>query len=267
MAAAIGFTLASFTALGLYDALGCAVVVPGRIRLTTAWFAGAAGNAISNTLGFHAVTGTAVRLRIYRRAGIELGDALRIISLSWMGIGLGVVGLVFLAGFMEAGLGRSSAVPTWPTSVGLGVALTAFLVWLSDKGRSLRLGKWRLELPSTRSGMALVVLGILENGAAIAALYVLLPAASAPLFLPFALSYVGAVALGVVSQVPGGLGIFEATLLSIWAGRADSGWAIAFIVYRLVYNLLPFALSVIGWATWELANAAKGRASPQFDGG
>ena len=267
LAAAIAFTFLSFGVLGAYDVLGCAVVVPGRIRLATALFAGAAGNAISNTLGFHALTGTAVRLRIYRRAGIPVGDALRLIALSWMGIGLGFVALLSLAGLVGAQFGVGEGATAVPTSIGLAVALAVFLLWLSGEGRTLRLGAVRLELPSTRTGLALVVLGAIENGAAILALYVLLPAASAPPFLSFALSYIGAVTLGIASQVPGGIGVFEATLMSIWAGRIGAGLPIALVVYRLVYNVLPFGLAIVSLAAWEVANAGTRRARPQFDGG
>jgi uncharacterized membrane protein YbhN (UPF0104 family) len=258
LAASLGFTLASFAVLGAYDALGCAWVAPGRVRLATALFAGAAGNAVSNTLGFHAFTGTAVRLRLYRRAGIALGDALRVVSLSWLGIALGFVALIALAGLVGARLGLGGRVPAVSTSVGLAFALAAFLGWLSSSGRTLRLGAARLELPSARGALALIALGAIENGAAIAALHVLLPAASAPPFLPFALSYVCAVALGVASQVPGGLGVFEAALMAIWAGRIGAELPIALVVYRLVYNLLPFALSVLSLAAWELVHAGNG---------
>ena len=257
LTAAIAFTLASFSALGAYDALGCALVVPGKVRLVTALFAGAAGNAVSNTLGFHAFTGTAVRLRIYGRAGIRASDALRVISLSWLGIGLGFAALISVAGLLAGRFGVADVARARPTAAWLAVALIVFLAWLSGSGRTLRLGPASLELPSTRTGLVLVALGAVESGAAIAALYVLLPAGLAPSFLPFALSYVGAVALGVVSQVPGGMGVFEATLMSIWASRIGPGLPVALLVYRLVYNLLPFALSVVSLAVWEAASVRR----------
>jgi uncharacterized membrane protein YbhN (UPF0104 family) len=257
VAAAAAFTLASFVALGAYDILGCALVIPGRIRHSTALLAGVAGNAISNTLGFHAVIGTAVRLRIYGRAGVPMGDAMRVTSVSWLGIGLGYVALIALAGLAGQRFGGIGAVPSLSTAVALTVGLALFVFWLSDDGRTLRLGPARLELPPTRTAMALVALGVIENGAAIAALYVLLPAASAPPFLPFALSYLSAVALGVASQVPGGLGVFEAALMTIWAARIGPGLPVALVAYRLIYNLLPCALSVLSLAAWEVAGAGK----------
>lgn len=257
VAAAAAFTLASFAALGAYDILGCALVIPGRIRHRTALLAGVAGNAISNTLGFHAVIGTAVRLRVYGRAGVPMGDAVRVTSVSWLGIGLGYVALISLAGLVGQRFGGIGAVPALSTAIALAVGLVLFVLWLSNDGRSVRLGAARLELPPSRTAVALVALGAIENGAAIAALYVLLPAASAPPFLPFALSYLSAVALGVASQVPGGLGVFEAALMAIWAGRIGPGLAVALVAYRLVYNLLPCALSVLSLAAWEIAGAGK----------
>lgn len=262
VAAAAAFTLASFAALGTYDILGCALVIPGRIRASTAFLAGVTGNAICNTLGFHALIGTAVRLRVYGRHGAPLGDAMRVTSVSWLGIGLGYVALISLAGLVGQRFGANGAVPTLSTSIALAVALVLFVLWLSDDGRTLRVGAARVELPPTRTALGLVLLGAIENGAAIAALYVLLPAASAPAFLPFALSYLSAVALGVASQVPGGLGVFEATLTAIWVGRVGVGLPVALVAYRLVYNLLPFALSVLSLAAWELAGARKCRTTP-----
>ena len=65
------------------------------------------------------------------------------------------------------------------------------------------------------------------------------------------------VALGVASQVPGGLGVFEAALMTIWAARIGPGLPVALVAYRLIYNLLPCALSVLSLAAWEVAGAGK----------
>ncbi|PPJ40812.1 lysylphosphatidylglycerol synthetase family protein, partial [Pseudoxanthomonas sp. KAs_5_3] len=52
-------------------------------------FAGAVTQGISNTLGFHAITGTALRYRIYAPAGVGAGDIARIVGLAGLGVGLG----------------------------------------------------------------------------------------------------------------------------------------------------------------------------------
>ena len=89
------------------------------------------------------------------------------------------------------------------------------------------------------------MLGAIESGTALGALYVLLPADLAPPFDIFAVGCTGAVILGVVSHTPGGLGVFEATMIAILAawGRADL--MASLLVFRLSYNVLPFSLAVL----------------------
>jgi uncharacterized membrane protein YbhN (UPF0104 family) len=48
----------------------------------------------------------------------------------------------------------------------------------------------------------------------------------------------------VVSHAPGGLGVFEAGMTAILAGRGRPDLLAALLLYRLLYNLLPFALAV-----------------------
>lgn len=54
--------------------------MPARFAL----LAGATANAIGNTLGFHVVTGSAVRARIYLRHGLTRTEVVRVVSLSSM---------------------------------------------------------------------------------------------------------------------------------------------------------------------------------------
>ncbi len=66
--------------------------------------------------------------------------------------------------------------------------------------------------------------------------------------------FVGAIAIGIVSSSPGGLGVFEASLIAGLGagGRADV--LAALILYRLIYSLLPFLLAVTGMAcVWVIS--------------
>ncbi len=51
--------------------------------------------------------------------------------------------------------------------------------------------------------------------------------------------------LGVVSHAPGGIGVFEASMTAILAGRGRPDLLAALLLFRLLYNLLPFALAVL----------------------
>jgi phosphatidylglycerol lysyltransferase len=71
-----------------------------------------------------------------------------------------------------------------------------------------------------------------------------------------------ALALGVLSHVPAGLGVFEAVLLAALAGAAPAADLLAaFALYRLVYQALPLAIAALGLALAEarrLASPAAG---------
>lgn len=83
--------LLSFSMLALFDVIASRIAVGDRFSAGLAAFAGAVTHGISNTLGFHALTGSAVRYRIYRSAGLGAGDIARIVSLAGLGVGLGFV--------------------------------------------------------------------------------------------------------------------------------------------------------------------------------
>jgi phosphatidylglycerol lysyltransferase len=240
--------LLSLTMLALFDVLAARTVVGTRVSATLAAFAGAVTQGISNTLGFHAITGTALRYRIYATAGLGGGDITRIVALAGLGVGLGftvvITGALCWQPAITQGWGR------WP-----GVALVSLLIgllgWLA-RPRTLALGRLTLPLPGSGIAATQMLVGGVEMLAAISALYVLLPSGSAPPFVDFLPIYVAAVLAGIVSHAPGGLGVFETIMLASFEPAARADLLAALLCYRLTYNLLPFVLTSIALAWFEL---------------
>ncbi|MFL6694981.1 MAG: lysylphosphatidylglycerol synthase domain-containing protein [Ramlibacter sp.] len=260
--AALALTTLSFAALASYDWLGARVVAPGRVPARLAFFTGATANAVSNTLGFHVVTGSLVRARMYLRRGLTRAEAARIVSLSWLATGLGFVTMTVLAEAAAASHPGSSR-SAWGAAVAAGMLLLLLLLfWLSRAPRELALFRFRLPLPSSRLAAAQMAIGAVETAAAVGALYVLLPADLAPPFVQFALECVAAVLLGLLAHAPGGVGVFEASITALLGGAGRSDLLGALLLYRAIYNLLPFAVSLVAlaWVEWR---AARG----QFDRG
>jgi uncharacterized membrane protein YbhN (UPF0104 family) len=137
--------------------------------------------------------------------------------------------------------------------------LLAWLAWLLGGPRALTLWRLRLPMPPVSLALMLMVLGAIESGTALGALYVLLPADLAPPFDIFAVGCIAAVILGVVSHAPGGIGVFEASMTAILAGRGRPDLLAALLLFRLLYNLLPFALAVLvlGWRSGCRSLAAR----------
>ena len=255
--ASITLTTISFAVLGAYDVLAARVVVPGRVPARLAWFAGATGNAMANTLGFHVVTGAAARYRVYRSAGVGVSDMAQIISLSWATLGFGLLTTVACALLIQSGASLASRF------IGIAIfgSLIALLLWRRDGAKAIRIFRVSLSLPSTTVAAMQMVLGALEMTAAIGALYVLMPNVGVT-FVAFSLAYIGAVLLGIVSHSPGGIGVFEAAMVSLVGNQNRADVLAALLLYRLIYNLLPFAIAVCSLGLFEILR--RGR---QLDGG
>jgi len=157
--------------------------------------------------------------------------------------------------------------PAWHATLGVGLEglLLLWLWWLARGPREIALGRFRLPMPPAGLALMLMLLGAVESATALGALYVLLPADLAPPFDVFAVGCIAAVVLGVLSHAPGGLGVFEASMTAILAGRGRPDLLAALLLFRLLYNLLPFALSVTalglrsGWKSFAGAARAQRR--------
>lgn len=248
----IGFSLlaaaVSFAMLAVFEMQAAALAVPGRLSMRRAAFAGVVANAVANVLGFHAVTASAVRFRIYRAAGLGAEDTARIVGVAGLGVGLGFVVVITGALCWEPaithGWGRIPGVALLATLGGL-------LVWLGREPRSLHLFRWTLVFPDARTAALQMLIGAVEMSAAIASLYVLLPAGIAPPFVDFLPIYVGAVVAGLISHSPGGLGVFETIMLASFTQSQRPDLLAAVLCYRLTYSLLPFVLGCLALAVFE----------------
>ena len=257
--ACLALTAASFACLALYDLVGVHVATPGRVRARLALLAGATSAAVANTLGFHAVSGSAVRAHLYLPVGLGGGEVARVVSMSWLSLVAGNMTMLAGAELFQAATGAN---PAWHALLGVALEglLLAWLWWLSRGPREIALGRWRLPMPPAALASMLMLLGAVESGTAIGALYVLLPGDLAPPFDVFAVGCIAAVILGVVSHAPGGLGVFEASMTAILAGRGRPDLLAALLLYRLLYNLLPFALAVLALGLRSGLKSCAGRA-------
>ena len=247
---AVGAMLVSFAALSLYDVLSVNRFAPGRVPLRVAALAGASGYAISNLLGASWLTGTAVRYRIYATMGLELGQVVGIIATSWSAFWMAAA--LILGGLMVFHPEGLSAV--LPISAGfelaiglvLLVALAGFLGWLAFRPRQLRVSGGNYSLPGLGLALILISVAVVDIAGAAMTLYVLLPDDAAPNITLFFAVFVGAITLGILSHSPGGLGVFEASIIAGLGAGGRSDVLAGLLLYRMVYSLLPFVLASVG---------------------
>ncbi|KPA99532.1 hypothetical protein PF70_00356 [Pseudomonas asplenii] len=111
-----------------------------------------------------------------------------------------------------------------------------------------------------------MVITALDVAAAATVLYLLLP--EAPPFGAFLLVYLLALAAGVLSHVPGGVGVFEAILLAAFTNELGAApLAAALLLYRLIYVLLPLLLACLALLSTEAQRLIASRQSMRVASG
>lgn len=243
---AFGLACVSYIALTGYDGLALRhlhIKVPYRLTALASF----TSYAISFTLGFPLVTGGAVRFWLYNTAGLSAGKVASLTVVAgvtfWLGMGL-VLGLGFIADAGEIGeINHLADIVNQAIGLGLFGVLVAYLVWVTRmrrRGRGVFLG---LKLPGPFLTLSQTALGVIDVCAASGVLYVLLPKGHALGFSAFAALYSFASMLGIASHSPGGLGVFEATMLKGVGGSSDQLLA-SLLLFRVIYYLIPFLLAL-----------------------
>ncbi|RRV41670.1 bifunctional lysylphosphatidylglycerol flippase/synthetase MprF [Pseudomonas sp. p106] len=249
LAAVIGFVIL----LG-YEWSACryaAVKLPGRTLLLGGFSAFAIGNAI----GLSMLSGGSVRYRLYAREGLGAAEVARMTVFASLSLGCALPPLAALATLSNLPAAATALHLPTPVlaTVAIGVlALTALLVTGLYRRRLaeqplpdsllVQLGRRTLRLPGARLAALQLAITALDIAAAATVLYLLLP--QAPPFGAFVLVYLLALAAGVLSHVPGGVGVFEAILLAAFANQLGAApLAAALLLYRLIYVVLPLLLA------------------------
>lgn len=262
--AALLATAVSFLALAGYDASAlrlAGVRLGWRSVLQTSFVAYALGNA----MGVGVLTGGAVRMRMYGAAGVEAGAISQVIAFNMLAFGWGVATMAAVGVMAGADdVARAVHLPVSVLQLGAGAVLAAGIalcVWLGG-GRQMNVAGRVITLPGTRSALRVLLISAVDIAASAAVLWMLLPSTIEVDFLPFLGCYAVATALGVLSHVPGGLGVFEALMFVGLRGTVDAeALAGALLLYRLVYYVLPLALAL---GLLAVSECRRGRATPML---
>jgi phosphatidylglycerol lysyltransferase len=257
-------TALSFIALigrEIYAVRYAAARVPAPILLIASF----CGNALGNAVGFGALSGGAVRYRLYRSVGMAPEAIGRIVAFISIGSGINIA--VFTAASSLVAAPQISELlhlpVVWTEAIAWLIMAAAlfFMILCAWPPGALRPLRSVLTLPTPFVFIAQLVLTGLDVVAAAAALWVLLPAERIAL-LPFAAVFAAATGLGALSLVPAGLGVFEAVVIFGLSNRISPNEVVAAILaYRGIYFLLPLLLSTALLTIFEIRNLP-GKVSP-----
>ena len=123
-------------------------------------------------------------------------------------------------------------------------ALAVFWVAVLGSRKPLRIRGMALALPSPALALGQTVVSTLDLIAASLVLWVFLQDVPGLTFTAFLATYAIALLLSVISQVPGGLGVFEGAFLWLTAPTFGASHPIivaGLVLYRVVYYFIPLA--------------------------
>jgi phosphatidylglycerol lysyltransferase len=253
--AATACTAVSYWLLGFYDVLALCYLAK-TVSYARTVFTSFIAYAFGHNFGIATFTGAAVRYRLYYSAGLSAADIATIAAFCGVttAIGLGALaGTSFVLEPQQAALALHMHA-VWV--VGLGAALLCAIVlyalWSVFGPREIELRGWALRAP--RPGVALpqILVAVVDLGLSAAVLWLLLPASANLTFFAFAGAYATAITAGVVSHVPGGLGVFESVIVLALPGVHADQLIGSLLAWRAVYYLLPLLVSALLFGGQEL---------------
>lgn len=259
-AVALLATAASYLLLTLHDTLALRYLGRALPYRRTA-FASFLAQSLTHTAGHSLLSGGAVRYRLYSGWGLSALEVTSVVAFCDLALWLGyatLAGFAFLLAplrlpdVLHLSLGSMRAV-----GLVLLIGVGAFLGWSAVRKKPLAWRGWRAQLPPLPLAAGATALSAVDWAVAAAALFVLVPqvhmttahgpGAAGLGFAGFLADFLLAQIVGLLSQVPAGLGVFEGVMVLLLAptGVPKSALVGALLLYRAIYYLLPLGAAAL----------------------
>lgn len=247
---AIGSTLFAYLALAWYDRIALIHLDREKgiswIFITVCSFV---TYAISHNIGGSVFSGGMVRYRAYTSKGLSPAEVAVLVALCSFTFGFGTILLGGIVLLYEPELVQPLA--PW-LSIAMtrmiGFGLVAFCVvytlgsWLQFKPLVIR--NFKLEYPRLNVVWRQWIAAPMELLGAAGIIYFALPGETNPGFMIVLGAFLLSFSAGLLFQVPGGIGVMEAVFLKVMPGMPATEVFAALLVWRLLYLLIPLALSM-----------------------
>lgn len=262
IAMAMLFVAAGYFTLTFYDLFALRAIGRRDVPYRIAALAGFTSYSIGHNVGASALTGGAVRYRVYSAWGLNAVDVAKICFVAgltfWLGnaavLGLGV-------SYHPEAASEIDRLPAWLNEIVAFMILAGlggYVAWVSMRPRVVGRGQWTVTLPGGPLTLLQIVIGIVDLGFCAMAMYMLVPDSPHTDFVTIAVIFVSATLLGFASHSPGGLGVFDAAMLvGLWQFNKEELLA-GMLLFRVLYYITPFVLSLLVLALREILIGGSG---------
>jgi phosphatidylglycerol lysyltransferase len=252
---ALILTFLSYIVMTGYDILAIKYI-QHPLEYTRIALASFIGYAFSNNVGLSMIAGASVRYRLYSGWGLSAFDITRVVAFCTLTLWLGFFtlgGLVFL--LEPVAISKTIHLPFGSARL-LGIILllivAAYFAGSVFRKQPIKIREWEFSLPSVRLFFAQTAIAIFDWALAASVLYALMPPVLSLSYPEFIAIYMLAQLAGLVSQVPGGIGVFETIVLVLLSPHLPASDILgALIAYRGVYYLFPLGLAAVLLGTEE----------------
>ncbi len=227
--------------------------------------------ALSHNIGASVFSGGMVRYRAYTAKGLSAPEVAVLVALCSYTFAFGTIILLALVLIGEpqilAPLGSLSPnfaiSETFARTIGFVLLGLCALYTIGSWRRfpPLRIRSFELMYPRLNVVARQYIAAPLELIGAAGIIYFALPEQGNPGFFIVLGAFLLSFSAGLLSQVPGGVGVMEAVFLAVMPGMPATAVFAALLVWRLFYLIIPLAMSVPVILLFERAQLAKASAA------
>ena len=262
--AAFALTAINYLVLAGYDWLALRFTGHTKIPLPKMMAAALLSYAISNNTGHAWAAGGSIRYRFYSKWGVPGWDILKIslfqtITYLLGALSLGLVGSLLLPHYLPSAVQEPQTI-RW---VSLICAASLLVYWgaVCLWRKPLLIKGFELYLPSPGMAFWQTLVSSIDVVLSSLVLWVLLLGKVDIGFGAFVVVFVVAQVVGVISQVPGGIGVFESAFLWLMSDIQVTDQHLiligALLLYRVIYYFVPLLLAGASLMCYEIYSRRK----------
>jgi len=238
--------------LGGYDIVAFKYVNSrGSLKPKNILFTCFVSNILGNNTGYSMLFGGSMRFRLYSLYNISIINVTKVLLFSsatvWVGL-LAVGGFVFTIAPIPVHFKFSVR------TIGLFfIAVLVLYILLSVlRSKPIKVFKWTINFPNIKIVSLQLLLSVSDWLIASFILYVLMPSGEIPYFVllkVFLISHL----LGILSQMPGGIAVFEASITSLLPNSSNIPEIMGgLLAYRIIFYFFPLLIALILLVSFEI---------------
>ncbi len=243
------FVAGGYFTLTFYDLFALRSIGRSEVPYRIAALGGFTSYSVGHNVGASVFSGGAVRYRVYSAWGLNAVEVAKLCFIAgltfWLGnatvLGLGIA-------YAPEGASAINQLPAWVNRILAIVTLAVlalYVLWVWSGRRVIGRDGWQVALPGGPLTLLQIGIGIVDLTFCAFAMYMLLPDEPHIGFVMLAVIFVSATLLGFASHAPGGIGVFDAAMLvALWQYDKEDLLA-GLLLFRLLYYIVPFALSLL----------------------